>query len=86
MSWSGTVSPGINFKRYDSSSIEDVHSECEGSAIIPILGSFSGSGFATFQDALIARLGEAWLNTTVPENYTVAGWNGTGSWSYSKDN
>jgi len=73
----GTVSPGINFKRDDSSSIEDAHSECEGSGIIPILASFSGNGFATFQDALVAKLGEAWLNTTVPENYTVVGWNGT---------
>jgi sphingomyelin phosphodiesterase len=79
MSRSGTVSPGINFKRDDSSNLEDVHSECEASAIIPILGSFSGDGFGTFQDALIAKLGEAWLNTTVPENYTVAGWNGTNS-------
>jgi sphingomyelin phosphodiesterase len=79
MSRSGTVSPGINFKRDDSNSIEDVHSECEGPAIIPILRSFSGDGFATFHYALIAKLGEAWLNTTVPENYTVAGWDGTSS-------
>jgi sphingomyelin phosphodiesterase len=77
MSWSGTVSPGINFKRDGSSSSEDAHSECEASAIIPILGSFSGNGFATFQNALIAKLGEGWLNTAVPENYTVVGWNGT---------
>jgi hypothetical protein len=78
-SLSGTISPGINFKRDDSSSTEDSHSECEGSAIIPILGSLSGDGLPGFQAALVAKLGEGWLNTTVPENYTIVGWNSTTS-------
>jgi len=76
---SGTVSVGINFKRDDLSSAESIHAECEGSAIIPIMAAFSGNGYLAFQKALVARLGEAWLNTTVPDNYTVTGWNLTGS-------
>ena len=69
----GTVSAGINFKR-DDTTTASTHSECEGSAAIPILASFPGNGLATFKSALIAKMGEDFLDTTVPNNYTVAGW------------
>jgi len=69
----GTVSPGINFKR-DLNTKSSAHSECEGSAAIPILGAITGDGLTLFQSALIAKMGEDFFNTTVPSNYTVAGW------------
>jgi sphingomyelin phosphodiesterase len=69
----GTISAGINFKR-DSTATSSAHSECEGSAAIPILSSFSGSGMTAFQNALVAKMGEDFLNTTIPSNYTVSGW------------
>ena len=69
----GTVSPGINFKR-DSTTTSSVHSECEGSAAIPILGAITNGGLTSFQSALVAKMGEDFLNITVPANYTVAGW------------
>ena len=69
----GTVSPGINFKR-DSTTASSAHSECEGSAAIPILGAITNDGITTLQNALVAKLGEAFLNMTVPDNYTVDGW------------
>jgi sphingomyelin phosphodiesterase len=50
-------------------------SDCEGSAIIPILSAFTGPGTAAFVNVLIDQLGEPWLNTTIPANYTVIGWN-----------
>ena len=73
---SGTVSAGINFKRDTNSTATLDHSECEGSAAIPIFSAFMGSGVAAFQSALVEAMGEAWLNTTVPSNYTVVGWTG----------
>lgn len=75
---SGTVSVGINFKR-DASTTANAHSECEGSAIIPIMTSFTGTGIAAFQSALVITMGESFLSTLIPSNYTVAGWNSTTS-------
>lgn len=71
----GTVSIGINFKekRTDAAGVHE-HSECEGSAAIPIFSAFTGEGVAAFQSALIETMGESFLNTTIPSNYTVAGW------------
>ncbi|CZR64135.1 related to acid sphingomyelinase [Phialocephala subalpina] len=74
----GTVSAGINFKR-DAAATAQSHSECEGSAIIPIMTSFTGTGIAAFQSALVQTMGESFLNTAIPSNYTVAGWNSTTS-------
>lgn len=68
-----TVSPGINFKRDELTT--HTHGECGGSAAVPILASFTGSGMSGFQNALVATMGDSFLNTTVPSNYTVAGWN-----------
>jgi sphingomyelin phosphodiesterase len=78
---SGTVSPGINFKRdtSNSSSIESTHSDCEGSAIISILGAFTASGATGLTNALVEKMGSAWLDTVIPANYTAAGWNVTSS-------
>lgn len=78
MKCSGTVSPGINFKR-DAAATASAHSECEGSAVIPIMTSFTGTGIAAFQSALVQTMGESFLNTSIPGNYTVAGWNSTTS-------
>jgi sphingomyelin phosphodiesterase len=75
---SGTVSPGINFKR-DTSGSSSAHSDCEGSAIIPILGAFTADGVTGFTNALVEKLGSAWLDTVVPANYTAVGWNVTSS-------
>ena len=77
MAHSVAVSAGINFKRDGESSTSHAHSECEGSAIIPIMSAFAGDGFPSFQSALVAQLGEGFLNTTIPDNYTAPGWNGT---------
>ncbi|KUJ07393.1 calcineurin-like phosphoesterase [Mollisia scopiformis] len=77
----GTVTAGINFKhkhKRDTTTTTD-HSECEGSAIIPIMTSFTSTGMAAFQSALTETMGESWLSTTIPSNYTVAGWNSTTS-------
>lgn len=74
---SATVSPGINFKRDSTATATTDHSECEGSAIIPIMTSFTSSGMAALQSALVAKLGDAWLDTVIPVNYTVVGWNST---------
>jgi sphingomyelin phosphodiesterase len=76
---SGTVSAGINFKRDTITTTTTDHSECEGSAIIPIMTSFTSTGIAAFQSALVAKLGDAWLETEIPSNYTVAGWNSASS-------
>ncbi|KAH8776915.1 Metallo-dependent phosphatase-like protein, partial [Hyaloscypha finlandica] len=64
----GTVSPGIHFKRdtSNSSSTESTHSDCEGSAIIPILGAFTASGITGLTDALVNKMGSDWLDTVVP--------------------
>ncbi|KAG4439668.1 hypothetical protein IFR05_004865 [Cadophora sp. M221] len=67
-----TVSPGINFKRDESAT--HTHDECEGSAAVPILASFTGSGMSSFQNALAMKMGDSFLNMTVPSNYTVVGW------------
>jgi len=78
---SATVSPGINFKRdtSNSSSVESTHSDCEGSAIVPILGAFTANGVTGLSDAIVAKMGSAWLDTVVPANYTAVGWNVTSS-------
>jgi sphingomyelin phosphodiesterase len=77
----GVVSPGINFKhkhkRDETASNSTVHGDCEGSAIAPILSSYTGDGFGAFRDSLVAKLGELLANVTVPDNYTVAGWSAT---------
>jgi len=75
------VSPGINFKRDDSNptSLKSTHSDCEGSAILPILGAFTASGVTGLTNALVDRLGSDLLDTEVPANYTAAGWNATSS-------
>ncbi|PMD54294.1 sphingomyelin phosphodiesterase [Hyaloscypha bicolor E] len=75
----GTVSPGINFKRDTSnpSSTESTHSDCEGSAILPILGAFTASGITGLTDALVKKMGSDWLDTVIPANYTAVGWNVT---------
>lgn len=77
----GTVSPGIHFKRdsSDVSTAHSSHSDCEGSAIIPILGGLTAGGVTSFTNALAKTLGSAWLDTVVPANYTTAGWNITSS-------
>lgn len=68
----------MNFKRDEATSVDNGHSDCEGSAIIPIFDSFTESGFSAFKTALIARLGST-MDDSVPTNYTVAGWNSTAS-------
>ena len=69
----------MNFKRDESTSVVSEHrDDCEGSAIVPILTSFTGNGFAAFKQMLVAKLGDV-LNDTVPSNYTVPGWNSTSS-------
>ncbi|PMD25630.1 sphingomyelin phosphodiesterase [Hyaloscypha hepaticicola] len=77
----GTVSPGINFKRDDSNttSLKSTHTDCEGSAILPILGAFTASGVTGLTNALVDKLGSDWLDTEVPANYTAVGWNATSS-------
>jgi sphingomyelin phosphodiesterase len=72
------VSIGINFKR-DASATSLEHNDCEGSAAIPIFGQLTTTGYSALQSALVAKLGEDWLSTSVPSNYTVAGWNTTSS-------
>lgn len=67
--YSATVSPGINFKRDTEKIAGYNHSDCEGSVAIPIFSSI------TFQNALVATLGKAFMNTTVPDNYTIPDWN-----------
>jgi len=60
-----TVSPGINFKRVvdintDSAATrphDHPDTQCESSAIVPILSSFAGEAFPAFQAALGTRLG-----------------------------
>jgi sphingomyelin phosphodiesterase len=74
---SGTVTPGINFKRTATATATTDHSECEGSAAIPILGQLTTTGYAAFQSALAAKLGSDWTSTVIPSNYTIAGWNTT---------
>ncbi|RDW63867.1 sphingomyelin phosphodiesterase [Coleophoma crateriformis] len=75
----GTVSVGINFKKrtVDAETISDsthsAHGDCEGSAIIPILGALTSSGLADLQASLANILGADFMNTTVPDNYTVSG-------------
>jgi len=78
---SGTVSPGINFKRDDSNptSLKSTHSDCEGSAILPILGAFTASGVTGLTNALVDKLGSDLLDAEVPASYTAAGWNATSS-------
>lgn len=71
----GTVSIGINFKR--DTTTESAHSDCEGSAAIPILAQLTTAGYDALRSALVAKLGEDWLTTVIPSNYTVAGWNTT---------
>jgi sphingomyelin phosphodiesterase len=71
----GTVTAGINFKRdTNTTSSSSAHSECEGSAAIPILAGIANNGTTALQNALVAKLGEAFLNMTVPDNYTIDGW------------
>lgn len=67
-----TVSPGINFKRDASNTTAIPRGDCEGSVTIPIFSS------STFQSALVTTLEESFLNTQIPDNYTVPGWNSTG--------
>ena len=69
----GVVTKGINFKR-DSTAASSAHSECEGSAAIPILEAITNDGLATLRSALVSVMGESFLNTEVPSNYTVPGW------------
>jgi len=76
------VKAGINFKSkrgLDEGAAPDGHdhSKCEGSAAVPIIGSFA-TNFAAFQSSLLKQLGEDWLETAVPDNFTIAGWNVTG--------
>ena len=71
-SFSATISPGINFKRDTSNTTAIPHGDCEGSVAIPIFSS------STFQSALVATMEESFLNTQIPDNYTVPGWNSTG--------
>lgn len=73
------MSIGINFKRDGTPSTVSDHSDCEGSAALPILGQLTTTGLAALQSALVARFGEDWLSTSIPSNYTVAGWNTTSS-------
>ncbi|KAH7364647.1 Metallo-dependent phosphatase-like protein [Rhexocercosporidium sp. MPI-PUGE-AT-0058] len=67
-----TVSPGINFKREELTT--HAHDECDGSAAVPIMAAFAGSGTSDFQKALVEQMGDGFLDTTVPSNYTVDGW------------
>lgn len=69
----GTVSAGINFKR-DSTTSSSTHSDCEGSGAIPIFAAIPSDGLDTLQSVLVAKLGEDFLNTTIPSNFTVSGW------------
>jgi hypothetical protein len=79
MANSGVVSPGINFKRDESSSsTEAAHGDCEGSVAVPIFAGYTGAGFEAFRAELEERMAGL-LNSTVPDNYTVAGWNSTSS-------
>lgn len=55
------------------------HTDCEGSAILPILGAFTASGVTGLTNALVDKLGSDWLDTEVPANYTADGWNATSS-------
>jgi len=80
----GTVSPGINFKREEhdhshakrtstASGIAIQRSDCDGSAIAPILSAMTTTYVDDFRADLVARMGSDFLNTTVPSNYTVSG-------------
>lgn len=73
------MKPGINFKRDENSSpSEAAHGDCEGSAAVPILAGYTGSGFEAFKKELEGRMGGL-LNESVPDNFTAAGWSLTGS-------
>jgi sphingomyelin phosphodiesterase len=67
----GTVTAGTNFKRDTSSNTSSNTGECDGSAVIPILSAYAGTGLSDFKDALLKQMGEVWLNTIVPDNYTT---------------
>jgi len=67
------VSPGVNFKR-DTSSGTVTAGECDGSQAIPILSALADSqGVRALETALVNALGQGILNTTIPSNYTAAG-------------
>lgn len=69
----GTVSPGVSFKRSveNATTVLEQSSECDGSAIVPIMKVIGASGIDTIEAALVNVLGEDWLNTQV--NGTVNG-------------
>jgi sphingomyelin phosphodiesterase len=67
----GTVTPGVNFKRDTSVVTTTVQTgECDGSAIIPIMNVIGSSGIDSIEAALVAVLGEDWLNTEVNGTYS----------------
>lgn len=78
------VTAGINFKRDEHShshakrtSIVNgtavQRSDCDGSAMAPILSALSSTFLDEFRTALVARLGDTVLNTTVSSNNTLGG-------------
>lgn len=78
------VTVGINFKR-DEHSHEHVkrtsmvngtavqRSDCDGSAMAPILSALSSEFLDEFKTALVNQLGDAVLNTSVAANNTLGG-------------
>jgi sphingomyelin phosphodiesterase len=71
---SGTVSPGVNFKR-DISSGAVSAGECEGSEAIPVLSAITtaGAGLQVLENVMMSVLGKGIMNTPIPSNYTVSG-------------
>ena len=62
---SGTVTPGINFKRDTTSTSTVTEDACGHSKIIPVLSSISTGGLDRFKSVLVGVMGESWLSTTV---------------------
>ena len=62
---SGTVTPGINFKRDITSMPEANGDTCDHSKVVPVLSSVSTNGLDQLRSALVTVMGESWLNTTV---------------------
>jgi len=74
------VTAGIHFRKRDEDSTgyttSSTHTgECDGSAIIPILNQYYGAGMQDFWDALVKQLGSEWLQSEIPQHWTVEGWN-----------
>lgn len=71
------VSPGINLRKRqeDEESTVQLHEEhaCENSVVAPVMGAiYSTEGVDALRSALVGVVGEAFLNTTVEGNFTVA--------------